>query len=91
MFDSEPVIQHHIGSDNKFLSSYIFHSKIIEEPNQTNTQSNEKTQCPLHTNVLVNLHSSSTSPILLEKIILNNSANITDPSKFNNKSIKEMS
>lgn len=40
--------QHHVGGDHKLYTSYIFNSKIDEEPKETNNNSNKKAQYPFH-------------------------------------------
>jgi len=69
-----PLLQHHIRGDHKLDASEILHREIVAEANKANDHANDKAQEPLHKNVLKYLSLPSAPPILLEELVLKNSA-----------------
>ena len=65
-------LEHEIVRQQKFTTSNILNSYVVEEANESCNQTNKKAQCPFEDNILKYLDLSSGPPVLHEKVILNN-------------------
>lgn len=71
------ILEHEIVGKQELEASYVLDRKVIEETDYTGTQPNKECQSPFENNVLEYLDLLSWSPVLLERLILDNPTKIS--------------